>query len=105
MPAGKLLCDRISNLWEKVLLDVGYEQPCTGDQLCEITMDGVSLHFSTWISGTGSIAGQTHSPKPDSVAGKLVQLIYAMRQFAQADVQVDTVKLEEMVEQVEQALQ
>ena len=68
-------------------------------------MDGVSLHFSTSISGTGSIAGQTHSPKPDSVAGKLVQLVYAMRQFAQADVQVDTVKLEEMVVQVEQALQ
>ena len=101
--ADTALCDRITSVWEVALLDVRY-QPCAANQLCEVTVDGVSYHFSTWVRGMGTIAGQTDDPKPESLAGKLVQLTHTMQRFAQTDDPVDRVELERSLERVEQAM-
>jgi hypothetical protein len=76
---------------------------CPADQLCEIVVDGVSFHFSTWVRGIGTVAGQTHSPKPESPPGQLASLVYTMRRYAESDAQVGSIELEQVLARVEEA--
>lgn len=102
--ATRTLCDRISSVWESAILQTRYGRSCPPDQLCEIVTDGVSYHFSTWVLGMGTLAGQTHSPNSESPPGRLVSLVSTMRRYAQADVEVGARELEQALERVEEAL-
>lgn len=98
------LCDRIASVWESALLQTRYERSCRPNQLCEIVVDGVSFHFSTWVPGMGALAGKTHSPNSESPPGQLVSLVSTMRRYAESDRQVGIRELEQALERVEEAL-
>lgn len=95
------LCERIAKVWESALLQTRYSNSCSLDQSCTIVTDGVSYHFSTWVLGIGKLAGKTQNPNAESPPWLLISLIYTMRRFAEADVQVGARELEQALERVE----
>jgi hypothetical protein len=81
----------------------GTRYPSTAPE--RVIADGVSYHFSTWVSGHGTLAGQTSNPERDSIAGKLVAVGEAMRRFSASATEQDLQSLEASLNAAEMAAQ
>jgi hypothetical protein len=67
------LADGVKGAWEKMMRRVRHASSSS------VVLDGVSYHFSF-----RGMAGQTHSPNPETGPGRLVELSYALRAYAEA---------------------
>lgn len=84
------LAAKIDALWRDMLLSVAHPaQPADG-------VDGVTYHFSAWVSERGTLSGHVWSPEPDTNTGRLVALTETLAEYASG--KADLKKLTEQVE-------
>jgi hypothetical protein len=71
---GGAICD----VWRKVLSQTRYPKELQTSGRC----DGVTYHFAYWgVRGGSLLAGKAWSPAEESVAGKLVAVSHALRDY------------------------
>ena len=61
--------------WASMILDTRYPDNAS------MHLDGVNYLFSAQINGRGPLSGQTHSPRPESAPGALVELAESLQQI------------------------
>jgi hypothetical protein len=80
------LARRIAAIWERMLLAARHpKEPRQG-------LDGASYHFSMSVSGRGVITGQVWSPDEKTKTGALVELAYALSEFATGHSDIEALK-------------
>ncbi len=84
VPIPEPLVKRISKVWEDMLLDVRY--PDQDPDFIYIRVDGTKYHFSMWVPARGILSGQTWSPEKQTKTAALVDLAFALRQYANKEV-------------------
>jgi hypothetical protein len=63
------LARQLTDLWDRMLRQTRYPETSG------VGLDGVTYHFSLWTKRGQILAGQTWSPPPDSMVGRLAKIV------------------------------
>ena len=94
-PVELAVCNRIAQVWVDLLIGTRPQDP-NPDGTFTGQVDGTTYHFQS-----GLFAGKTHNRSPDTRPHKLVQLGYAMAEYAKDPVHANLIMLLSALEAVE----
>jgi hypothetical protein len=94
---SEALGNRIASVWRKMLMNTRYAAQFAGGS------DGIGLHFSMFVRGRGTLAGELVASRRNSATGTLAALANAMRDVCEK--KATGANLENLTSELEQRLQ